>query len=132
MFACFALMCVHGTYTHKCAYVCVCGCECFLTHTCFQSVGVDDTFAYLLIVFSLFFFYLSCLEVARVRLAEFRCRMARRGVGAGPVMPDFCLLPGDGVFACKGKFVRVRVRAFVCACVLWAGACAGACAERAL
>merc|ERR1712137_1124776 len=29
------------------------------------------------------------------RLVDFRCRMARRGIGAGPVNPDFCPLPFD-------------------------------------
>jgi hexosaminidase len=30
---------------------------------------------------------------AEPRLASFRCHMARRGINAGPVMPDFCDLP---------------------------------------
>jgi len=35
----------------------------------------------------------SDVDAAEPRLNAFRCHLARRGVGAGPVMPDFCELP---------------------------------------
>lgn len=35
----------------------------------------------------------NCTDAAVPRLASFRCHLARRGVGAGPVQPDFCDLP---------------------------------------
>mmetsp|Transcript_2060 Transcript_2060/g.2516 ORF Transcript_2060/g.2516 Transcript_2060/m.2516 type:complete len:88 (+) Transcript_2060:986-1249(+) len=30
---------------------------------------------------------------ATTRLTEHRCRIARRGVGASPIVPDYCSLP---------------------------------------
>ena len=30
---------------------------------------------------------------ATTRLIEHRCRLARRGVGAGPIAPDYCSVP---------------------------------------
>jgi hexosaminidase len=33
------------------------------------------------------------VDAAEPRLNAFRCHLARRGVGAGPVLPDFCDLP---------------------------------------
>jgi hypothetical protein len=29
------------------------------------------------------------------RLVSFRCRLAQRGIGAGPIAPDYCPLPQD-------------------------------------
>jgi hexosaminidase len=34
-------------------------------------------------------------QAAQPRLVEQRCRIARRGIGAGPIIPDFCPLPSD-------------------------------------
>lgn len=37
--------------------------------------------------------HVNDVSAATPRLAAFRCHLARRGVGGGPVMPDFCDLP---------------------------------------
>jgi hexosaminidase len=33
------------------------------------------------------------------RLVAFRCRLAQRGIGAGPIAPDYCPLPANSVFS---------------------------------
>ncbi len=51
------------------------------------------TFAHLLLITLQTTLAAGQVEDARTRLMAFRCRLARRGVGAGPVWPDHCILP---------------------------------------
>eukprot|EP01094_Clydonella_sp_ATCC50884_P010127 TRINITY_DN1968_c0_g1_i1.p1 TRINITY_DN1968_c0_g1~~TRINITY_DN1968_c0_g1_i1.p1 ORF type:complete len:548 (+),score=159.09 TRINITY_DN1968_c0_g1_i1:50-1693(+) len=49
------------------------------------------------------------VNLASPRLQEHRCRLARRAIGAGPIVPDYCALPED-VSAMRRRLARKQHR----------------------